>query len=168
MLTRELEAYAFGRVDLVEDNPSSHYDNGWQEVGGAFEIKPTTQLTASTQVKERRYGLDTGANQAGGEFADTSGSGIALLTEISGEARYRLDRRMGSAALGGYYRVYTFRSPYVEVDNDGRGGARLEGDYAVTEELRLAVAGEVAQPSPTMAQELSTLTSVRLIAEAKF
>jgi hypothetical protein len=169
MVTRQLEAYGFGRVNLVQEDTASHYNNSWQELGGALALSlPETRVTASTQVKVRRYGLDGDANLAGGEFADTSGSGISQMTELSGEARYRMDQRKGSAAVGAYYRVYAFRSPYAEVDGDGRGGARVEADYLATRELRLLASGELAQPSPTMARELSALASVRLIAEAKF
>jgi hypothetical protein len=70
--------------------------------------------------------------------------------------------------LGGFYRIYDFRSPYVEVTNEGRGGGRADLQLWISRDLRADVAAEIAQPSPVLYRELGTMSSIRGAVEARF
>jgi hypothetical protein len=70
--------------------------------------------------------------------------------------------------LGGFYRVYDFRSPYVEVTNEGRGGGRADLQVWVTRALRAELAAELAEPSAVLARELGMMSSIRGAVEARW
>lgn len=167
-LTPAVELYGFARANLAEqDSATSLTQTSWAEAGAAAGWSGGP-LTASAQVKIRAHQLDGDANQAGSGFDNTAGSGEEGFREVAGEARYRLGQVHSSLAVGGYVRVYDVRTPYAEVDSDGRGGARVDADYWFNQKTRVKLAGEVAQPSPSFAAEIGTLSSVRLIMEAAF
>jgi hypothetical protein len=167
-LTRELELYGFSRVNLVDKQGQSGFNTSWFEAGAAIAARLLARIAANLQYKARFYDLNRDANAAGQPFADTSGSGVKSFHEVAGEVRYSPGARRYSAALGLVYRVYSLRSPYAEVDNDGRAGGRADFDYWFNQWSRIKLAGELAQPSPSFARELGTLFSVRALGEFLF
>jgi hypothetical protein len=78
-----------------------------------------------------------------------------------GGARWRV-------GLGGFYRIYNLVTPYRTADNDGRGGGRAEAQWWFTQLLHVELAAELAQPSPVLAREIGTMTSVRGTLEARW
>jgi hypothetical protein len=78
------------------------------------------------------------------------------------------DGRRWRFGLGGFYRVYDFRSPYAEVTNEGRGGGRGELQLWISRALRVELAAELAEPSPVLARELGLMSSIRGAMEARW
>lgn len=174
-LSSTLELYAFGAANLVPDpaDPEASagangFNRPYVELGGALQLWPAPNLELTGQYKLRDPSLDAGARSITGSFADSSGSGIDRMQEMSAELRFRLARSRSSAALSGYARVYDLSGPYVQITNDMRAGARFDIDYWMSKAARIDLAGEVAQPSPTFAPDLGTLVSVRAIMEVVF
>ena len=169
-LDRLTELYGFIRANLAGGNDVSGFNRSWQELGAAFSRRFARKLWATAQYKLRLTDLDDDANGvgAGQEFTDTSGTGVSTFHELAADARYSLGYRNMTVGASAYYRVYNTQSPYAEVENDGRGGARFDIDRWFGKYLRAKLAGEVAQASPAFAPELGTLFSLRAILEAIF
>ena len=70
--------------------------------------------------------------------------------------------------LGLFFRVYDIKTPYEDINDDARAGGRLAVSYWISRSWRAEVQGDVAQASPTMSRELSTLTAARAAVEVKF
>jgi hypothetical protein len=166
-----LELYGFARANAVAEGDTgttSGFERSWQELGAAIGHRLDRALWTTLQYKVRVTDLDDAANLADADFDNTAGTGVSEFHEIAGETRYSLGYRKLTAAIGAYYRVYNVQSPYAEVTDDGRGGARVDADYWFSRNLRAKVAGEIAQASPAFAPELDTLLSVRALMEALF
>lgn len=170
VLTRAFEVYAFGRFNIVPDNSKSGFNRPYQDLGAALSARVGQSFFTTAQFKLRLQQLEDEANLEGTDFFDTSGSGVTSYQEISAEGRYRLggSARRTSAALGGYFRIYNLQTPYAEVEEDARAGARADVDFWLNNDIRFKAIGEFAQPSPTFAPELDTLISIRLLTEALF
>jgi hypothetical protein len=168
MLSRMTEIYGFVRANLASGIENSGFNRSWQELGAALSHRLGRKLWTTLQYKLRSTDLDDEANAVGAEFTDTAGTGVSTFHEVAGDARYSLGYRNMTVGVGLYYRVYNFQSPYAEVTDDGRGGARFDVDRWFTKYLRVKLAGEAAQPSPAIAPELGTLFSFRAILEALF
>jgi hypothetical protein len=168
MLTRDIEAYGFARQNLAADDSTSAFETSWTELGGAVRAALGPKTRVGGQYKLRARSLDDGANDMGTDFFDTSGTGVTAFHELSGEARYSVGYRKATAAAGAYVRIYDIQSPYAEVSTDARSGARFDVDYWLNKTSRVKAAGEIAQPSPTFANEIGTLMSVRLLLETVF
>ena len=172
MLNRMFELYGFARVNIVSDadGQKTGFNRPYQDLGAALSARVGPSVIATAQYKLRLQQLNDDANGEGSDFFDTSGSGVTQYHELSGEFRYRLSgpSRRASAGLGAYFRVYNLQSPYAEVEQDSRAGGRVDVDYWFRRDLRVMAAGEIAQPSPSIAPELGTLLSIRLLTEALF
>jgi hypothetical protein len=168
MMSRLTELYGFVRANLASGVETSGFNRSWQELGAALSHRFARKLWATAQYKLRLTDLDDEANAPGEEFTDTSGTGVTQFHEVAGDARYSLGYRNMTVGAGAYYRVYNVQSPYAEVTNDGRGGARFDVDRWFSKYVRVKLAGELAQPSPAFAPELGTLFSFRAILEAIF
>jgi hypothetical protein len=169
-----VEVLAFGRAEVPQGTPVTVDQRGWYEGGIALAGAPLGQrgrgLWATAQYKLREYDPGDGDDAMGSVFGDTSTSGLDRMHEVAVDAvlytggrgrRWRFD-------AGAFYRVYDFRSPYVEVTNEGRGGGRADLQVWITRDLRADLAAEVAQPSPVLARELGTMTSLRGAVEARW
>lgn len=168
MMSRITELYGFIRANLASGIENSGFNRSWQELGAAVSHRVGRRIFTTAQYKLRLTDLDDAGNDVGAEFTDTSGSGVSEFHELAADARYSLGYRKASVGASVYYRVYNIQSPYAEVSDDGRGGARLDADYWFSKYLRAKLAGEAAQPSPAIAPELGTLFSIRAILEATF
>jgi|GEM_PF-2864460 len=177
-IDRELEVYGFARAQLAADSTSG-FNETYQELGAAAAANLGRAIDLLAQYKVRLRQLDDDANGEDALFFDTSGSGPTMFQELSGEARYSFGYRkagqasMGSyrkatVGLGGYLRVLSLETPFVETTNDARAGARFTGNYWISKMLRVHAAGEIAQPSSTFAPEIGTIVSVRGLLEARF
>lgn len=165
----EFEGYAFYRNRLVKNQEvADAFTRPFQEFGLAGSALVGKRLSASAQYKYRLHTLETTANEPGSDFDDTAGSGVKKMHEVSGEARYNFGKKKASAAVGAYVRIYDVESPYAFLDNDGRGGGRFDMGYWATSFVRLRATGEVAQPSQSLAADIDTLVSMRLLMEASF
>jgi hypothetical protein len=124
---------------------------------------------ATLQYTFRAYFLNESANQMGSAFDDTSGSGLGSMHELAVDGWWRTSGARNARFGGGlFYRIYTFETPYVTTDHEGRGGARLDAQYALTSTLHVTAAAEVAQSSPTIMREIGTLASLRAAVEARW
>ena len=170
ILNQAFEVFGFARVNIVPDNSQSGFNRPYQDLGAALSARVGQSLFTTAQFKLRLQQLDDDANGEGTDFFDTSGSGVTSFQEISGEVRYRMggNARRTSAALGAYFRIYNLQTPYAEVEEDARAGARADFDFWLNNDIRFKAIGEFAQPSPTFAPELDTLVSVRVLTEALF
>jgi hypothetical protein len=168
-ITPTVEGYAFYRNRLVKNQEEADaFARPFQEIGLASSALFGKRLTASAQYKYRLHSLEASANEPGSDFDDTSGTGVKKMHEISGEARYNFGKKKADLAVGAYGRMYDIETPYAFLDNDGRGGGRFELGYWATSFVRLRAAGEVAQLSQSMAADIDTLVSLRLLMEASF
>jgi hypothetical protein len=168
-LNPTLEGYAFYRNRIVKNaEDADAFSRPFQEVGLASSSLIGKRLSASAQYKYRIHSLESGANEAGSDFDDTAGSGVKKMHEVSGEARYNFGKKKADAAFGVYARIYDVETPYAFLDNDGRGGGRFDVGYWATSFVRLRATGEVAQPSQSLAEDIDTLVSMRLLMEASF
>src|SRR5207237_878316 len=106
----------------------------------------------------------------GTAFGDTSTSGLERLHELSGDATLASGGRgrRWRFALGAFYRIYDFRTPYVEITNEGRGGGRAALQVWLSKAIRAELAAELAEASPVLARELGTLSSIRGALEARW
>jgi hypothetical protein len=164
-----LEGYAFYRKRIVKNQREADaFARPFQEIGLATSGLFGKRLTASAQYKYRLHTLEADANVAGSDFDDTAGTGVKKMHELSGEARYNFGKKTADLTVGAYGRIYDIETPYAFLDNDGRGGGRLDFGYWATSFIRLRAAGEVAQPSQSLAADISTLVSLRLLMEASF
>lgn len=168
MMNRATELYGFLRANLASGIENSGFNRTWQELGAALSHRMGRKLWTTAQYKLRITDLNDDANGVGEEFGNTAGSGVSEFHELAGDARYSLGYRNMTVGVGAFYRVYNLQSPYAEVADDGRGGARFDVDRWFSKYLRVKLAGEFAQPSPAIAPELSTLFSFRAILEALF
>jgi hypothetical protein len=104
-------------------------------------------------------------------FNNTASSGLDRMHQLAAEAtlasRGSGGRRWRFTA-GGFFRVFDFRTPYREVKNDARGGGRVDLQIWLNRDLHLDFAGEVAQPSPTLAREIGVMSAVRAALEARW
>lgn len=159
-----LELYGFGRLSA---SSGSGANAPWVEAGGAGELALGDGLSVGGQLKLRVYDLGTRAG-AGAAFDDLEGSGAASDVELAGEARYRPAKGALKLVAGAYARRSTLRTPYVNLDGDVRGGARVDLELAVNEYARVRAIAEAAQASAVLSPELDAIYALRLIAEASF
>ncbi len=145
---------------------------GFIEAGAALASVIGTRTWANLQYLTRQRSLDDDANQVGGDFANTSGAGVSSLHELAVDAVWRgptgKNGRKWRLSGGGFYRVYSGQTAYAQFENDGRGGARADAQFWFNRQLHLMFGGEFAQASPTMSRDLSSISSVRVGAEAMF
>jgi hypothetical protein len=166
------EYVAFVRAEIPRGE-ITHADRvGFVEGGAAVASSIGARTWANVQYMTRQRSLDSAANIAGGSFGNTAGTGISSLHEVALDAVWRgrdsKNGRKWRISGGGFYRVYSGQTAYAQFNNDGRGGARADAQFWWNRNLHFIFGGELAQASPTMQRELSTLTSVRLGAEATF
>jgi hypothetical protein len=162
-----LEASAFGKKTFVHGEPQTGFQTSSSEAGLGLFATHRSGWSLGVQVKGRRHELSEADRPAGGAFAATAGAGTRELRELSGEARYRPGAKLGLAVLG-YLRSYDVSTPYADIDADARWGGRADVEVGMSKSLRLKLTGEAAQPSSVLAEELGTLWSARLLAEASF
>jgi len=189
---KDTELLAFARAELPDDarEVTTVDQRGWFEGGLAVAGAPLGTraggVYATAQYKLRQYKdyescdvRETGAcmlgadrnDQAFGAFGDSATSGLDRLHEIAADATMRstgTGPRRWRFALGAFYRIYDFGSPYVDVTDEGRGGGRADLHYWFARDVRAEVAAEVAEASPVLARELGTMTSVRATLEARW
>lgn len=168
MVTREVELWGFGRINISGDEKLSGFHRPWQEFGIAASARAARRVTVMGQYKLRLTTLDDDANGVETLFDDTSGSGVNNFQELSAEARYSMGYKKVTVGVGGYFRVYSLQSPYTEVENDARAGGRAMLDYFFSKMTGVKLEGEVAQPSPTFSPEISTLVAFRAMMEVLF
>lgn len=165
--SRHLELYGFGRVNRASDESTSAFDASYVEAGAAARATLGRSLQAGGQYKLRRTSARDAAQQAGSDFADTAGAAATSFHELSGELRYRAGAR-ATAAAGAYVRIADYETPYARVSGDTTAGGQIDVRYRVGSRARVAVSGEIAQPSPALAAELGVLMSARAVAEVAF
>lgn len=188
---KDTELLVFARMerpDAIEDVVTVD-QRGWIESGVAVAGSPLGNraggMYTTAQYKLRRYD-DTAScsvvespscmvsdrnDGPGSAFADSSTSGLELMHEVAVDATIRSQgkgSRRWRAQLGGFYRVYDFSSPYADVVDEGRGGGRVDVHYWFSRDFRLELAAELAEPSPVLARELSTMTAVRGAVEVRW
>jgi hypothetical protein len=169
---RDTEVMVFGSAEIPQGTVLTVDQRGFIEGGLALGLAPLPGVYANAQYTLRQYqsadDLD-GTNAMGSDFGSTSGSGLDRLQEIAVDGWMRSPKgnkwRFG---LGAFYRIYDMVDPYRTVSTDGRGGARADLQWWFTRQVRANVAAEVAQPSPTLQRDLSTMTSVRAAMEARW
>jgi hypothetical protein len=108
---------------------------------------------------------------AGSDFADSSVSGVDTMHEIAVEGTLATKAKEGKHwrfAAGGFFRVYDYSTPYRQVTNDARGGGRADLQWWFKREVHLDLAGEVAQPSPTLSRDLTVMSSLRAALEVQW
>jgi hypothetical protein len=166
------ELVAFGRAELPRDTVTTHDRTAFIEAGGAVASPLGGKTWANLQYLTRQRTLAADVNAAGGDFANTAGSGISSLHELALDAIWRTAPGASGtkwrASGGGFFRVYDGKSAYAEFTNDSRAGGRADVQYWINRNVHITVAGELAQTSPTTSRELSSVTSVRAAAEAQF
>lgn len=169
-----LELLAFGRAERPQGTVIAVDQRGWYEGGAAIAGAPLGTrgrgVWATAQYKLRQYDAADGDEGMGSAFGDTSTSGLQRLHEVAvdgtissggGGRRWRFN-------AAGFYRVYDFRSPYVEIANEGRGGGRADLQVWLARDLRAELAAELAESSPVLARELGMMSSVRGTVEARW
>ena len=165
---------AFGRTERPEGTVTAVDQRGWSEGGVALAGAPLgirgRGVWATAQYKLRAYDAADGDEGMGSAFGDTSTSGLQRLHELAADGTlYSGGKgRRWRFALGAFYRVYDFRSPYVEIANEGRGGGRADLQLWLTREVRADLAAEIASPSPVLARELGLMSSIRGAVEARW
>ncbi|MBP9089242.1 MAG: hypothetical protein KBG15_24180, partial [Kofleriaceae bacterium] len=166
------EYIGFVRAELPRGEVVQADRVGFVEVGTAVASVIGARTWANLQYLTRQRSLDDNANLVGGGFADTSGAGISSLHELAVDAVWRgptgKNGRKWRLSGGGFYRVYSGQTAYAQFENDGRGGARADAQFWINRQWHLMFGGEFAQASPTMSRDLSSITSVRVGAEAMF
>lgn len=169
------ELLIFTRAELPQRTATTVDQQGWIEGGAALAAQPSTGVWAIGQYTLREYQLDEAANAMGTRFGDTSGSGLDRLHELAVDVTMRSQRGVGADrnarwrfSAGAFYRIYDRRTPYALTVHEGRGGARADLRRWITRNFHVEVGGEVAQPSPVLARELGTLTSLRAALEARW
>lgn len=168
------EVLAFGRADRPQGTVVTVDQRGWYEGGLAIAGAPIggrgRGVWATAQYKLREYDAPAIDDDGmGSDFGDSSTSGLDRLHEVAADATlYTASKRRWRFNIGAFYRVYDFSSPYADVTNDGRGGGRADLQVWISRMLRADFAAEVAEPSPTLARELGTMSSVRGALEARW
>jgi hypothetical protein len=175
---KESEVMVFGRAQVPQDTVETVDQRGFIEGGAAASVMPLPGVYTTLQYTLRQYQDPTDdldgdgipdAQEMGSQFGSTSYAGLDRLQEIAFDGWMRAPKgnkwRFG---LGAFYRIYDIVSPYVTVSQDGRGGGRADFQWWFTKQLHANVAAEVAEPSPTIQRELSTMTSVRAAMEARW
>ena len=168
------ELLAFARAEVPQDTPVTVDQRGWYEGGIALAGTPLGMrgrgVWATAQYKIREYEPGEADDGMGSAFGDSSTSGLDRLHEVAVDGTvYTGGRgRRWRFNLGAFYRVYDFRSPYIEITNDGRAGGRADLQIWITRSLRADLAAEVAEPSAVLARELGTMSSIRGAVEARW
>ena len=174
---RDTEVMVFGSAELPQGTVLTVDQRGWIEGGAALGLVPLPGVYASAQYSLRQYqpGDDANGdgipddNQMGSLFGSTSSSGLDRLQEIAVDGWMRSPKgKTWRFGLGAFYRIYDMIDPYRTVATDGRGGARADLQWWFTRQVHANLAAEVAQPSPTLQRDLSTMTSVRAAMEARW
>ena len=169
-----IELLAFGRAERPQGTVVAVDQRGWYEGGAAVAGAPLgvrgRGVWTTLQYRLRQYDDADGDDGMGSAFGDTSTSGLDRLHEMAAEgALYSGGKgRRWRFNLGGFYRVYDFRSPYVEISNEGRGGGRADLQVWLTRDLRAELAAELAESSPVLARELGVMSSIRGAVEARW
>jgi hypothetical protein len=168
-----LELLAFGRAELPQGTPTTVDQRGWYEGGVALAGAPLGArgrgVWATAQYKLRAYDPPAGDDAMGSAFGDTSTSGLGRLHELAADGTlYASGARRWRFNAGAFYRIYDFRSPYVEIVNEGRGGGRADLQVWITRDVRAELAAELAEPSPVLARELGMMSSIRGAVEARW
>ena len=168
------ELLGFARANLIEGTAVTADQEGWAEAGAALAGSPVPNTWVTGQYTFRDYFLNNDVNNPAmfvSAFGDTSGSGLKDLHELSLDGWWRNAGRSAHPlrfGAGAFYRIYDLQTPYVVTDTDGRGGARADAQFSVTQELHVRLAGEVAQSSPTLQRDIGVMASVRLALEARW
>jgi len=169
-----IELLAFGRAERPQEAVVAVDQRGFYEGGAALAGAPLGARGAGVwvtlQYKLRAYDEPEADAGMGSAFGDTSTSGLDRMQELAADGTLYSGAggRRWRFGLGGFYRVYDFRSPYAEVTNEGRGGGRGELQLWISRELRVELAGELASPSPVLARELGLMSSIRGAMEARW
>ncbi len=169
-----LELLAFGRAELPQGTVVTVDQRGWYEGGVALAGAPLGArgrgVWATAQYKLREYDPAEGDEGMGSAFGDTSTSGLDRLHEVAADGTIYSggSGRRWRFNLGAFYRIYDFRSPYVEITNEGRGGGRADLQVWILRDLRAELAAELAEPSPVLARELGMMSSIRGAVEARW
>ena len=166
------EYIGFVRAEVPRGDVVTADRVGFVEAGAALASVIGARTWANLQYLTRQRSLDDDANLVGGGFANTSGAGVSSLHELAVDAVWRgptgKNGRKWRLSGGGFYRVYSGQTAYAQFENDGRGGARADAQFWFNRQLHMMFGGEFAQASPTMSRDLSSITSVRVGAEAMF
>lgn len=176
---KNTELLLFGRAELPEAaGEVRHVDQlGWFEGGAAVAGAPLgtrrggIYTTAQYKIREYRKDATPMTEGVGSPFGDSSTSGLDRMHELAVDGTIRsLGRgaRRWRFAIGAFYRIYDFSSPYAAVTDEGRGGGRADVQYWFGKDLRLDLAAELAEPSPVLARELGVMSSVRAAMEARW
>ncbi len=169
-----IELLAFGRAELPQGTVVTVDQRGWYEGGVALAGAPLGArgrgVWATAQYKLREYDPAEGDEGMGSAFGDTSTSGLDRLHEVAADGTIYSggSGRRWRFNLGAFYRIYDFRSPYVEITNEGRGGGRADLQVWILRDLRAELAAELAEPSPVLARELGMMSSIRGAVEARW
>ncbi len=191
---RKTEVFGVARAELSTD-PTNVENRSYVEVGAGVAGTPigvrgagvymTAQYTLRQFTNEGKDGdmridgvcndltdldLDGLPDNCQG-FDNSASSGIDRMHQLAGEATLSTRPNKGKYwrfSAGAFFRVFDFGTPYRVVTNDARGGGRLDVQWWFSRDLHLNVAGELAQASPTLSRDLSTLTSLRAALEARW
>jgi hypothetical protein len=165
-----VELLVFSRVEIPEATVTNVAQQGWLEVGGAFATLIEGAWTTA-QYTLRQYFLDASANAIGTAFDDTGATGITRMHEVAVDTTLRAPGSLGRHwRFGGgvFYRLYDEQTPYEVINNDGRFGGRVNLQWWYSRELHIELAGDAAQSDPIIQQQLGVMTSVRMVAEARW
>ena len=195
---KKTELFGIAKADFAGETPTTVDNKSYVEVGLGIAGTPvgvrgagvytTAQYTFRHFTNEGST-LNAMGNRADGvcndltdanmdgipdncqEFGNSASSGIDTMQQVAAEATLTTRGEGGRHwrfGAGAFFRAYNFSTPYREVKNDARGGARLDMQYWFNRDLHLNVAGEFAQASPTLSRDLSTMTSIRAAVEARW
>lgn len=192
---RKTEVFGVARAELASD-PTTVENKSYVELGAGLAGTPIGVRGAGvymTALYTLRKFTDEGAGDgdmridgvcndltdADGDglpdncqtFDNTASSGIDLMHQLAGEAVLTTKANNGKHwrfSAGAFFRVFNFKTPYREVTNDARGGGRVDVQWWFSRDLHLNLAGELAQASPTLSRDLSTMTSLRAALEARW
>jgi len=176
---RKTEVFGIARAELSTD-PTTVDNKSYVEIGAGVAGTPvgvrgagvytTAQYTLRQFTDEGADG-DMRIDGVGSAFDNSASSGTDRMHQLAGEAVLTTRPSNGKYwrfGAGAFFRVFDFKTPYRAVTNDARGGGRLDLQWWFSRDLHLNVAGELAQASPTLSRDLSTLTSLRAALEARW
>lgn len=178
---KDVELLLFGRTEQPSGTPINVDQKAYIEAGVGLAGSPIGSRGAgiwtTAQYTFRSYTQGTcGATQllamdpacpnagVGSSFGDGSVDGLDSMHQVAVEGTLSTKPKDGKHwrfAAGGFFRVYNFSTPYREVTNDARAGGSADLQWWFKREVHLDVAGEVAQPSPTLSRDIDVMSSIR-------
>lgn len=177
---RKTEVFGVARAEISSD-PTTVENKSYVEVGAGVAGTPigvrgsgvymTAQYTLRQFTDEGEGDGDMRIDGVGSAFDNSASSGTDRMHQLAGEATLSTRPTNGKFwrfGAGAFFRVFDFKTPYRQVTNDARGGGRVDVQWWFSKDLHLNVAGELAQASPTLSRDLSTLTSLRAALEARW